>query len=64
MNLINGNRFKQILVNFVSNAIKFTLIGRVEIRISVEAKALEFTVKDTGIGMSQETIDTLFDRFS
>jgi len=61
-------RIKQILVNFVSNAIKFTVTGSVIIEFDSQQDGaihyLIFTVKDTGIGMSQEVIDKLFDRFS
>lgn len=60
-------RVKQVLLNLVSNSIKFTHSGNIV--ISTKTKAIDdncylvFTVTDTGIGMSQEVIDKLFDRF-
>ena len=61
-------RVKQILVNFVSNSIKFTPTGHVTIRCNSrfdgEQKVLIFSVEDTGLGMSPELVNSLFDRFS
>lgn len=62
-------RLRQILVNLAGNAIKFTHTGEVSVRISVEEKheqtvLLRFTVRDTGIGISEDKLDLLFDRFS
>ncbi|OIN27812.1 hybrid sensor histidine kinase/response regulator [Vibrio barjaei] len=62
-------RIKQILTNLTSNAVKFTDSGEVCIKLSTvmmrdkECKII-FTVKDTGIGMTREQIDTLFQSFS
>lgn len=62
-------RFRQVLLNLISNGIKFTSQG--EIEITVEKTGLEhgiytlqFTVKDTGIGIPQEKFYKLFDSFS
>lgn len=62
-------RLRQILINIVSNAIKFTPQG--EIFLSVAAKALDsqqteihFTVRDTGIGIAKEDLARLFLPFS
>jgi two-component system CheB/CheR fusion protein len=59
-------RLKQILINLVGNAIKFTRAGRIEIRVWYEASRqhLHFDVIDTGIGMTQTQIDRLFKPFS
>lgn len=62
-------RLRQVLVNLVSNAVKFTNEGGVYLVVSL-AKAeenrltLEFTVKDTGIGISSKKLDRLFKPFS
>ncbi len=61
-------RLRQILLNLLGNAIKFTEVGTVTIRVAVELerKQLCFRVVDTGIGMSPEQRDTIarFDAFS
>jgi PAS domain S-box-containing protein len=57
------NKIRQILVNFVSNAIKFTKDGFIEIGIKITGDAVQFHVKDTGIGIPAEYTDTIFERF-
>ena len=57
-------RLKQVLINFCSNAIKFTPSGSVTLRARVLAgHALELAVIDTGIGLTQEQIGRLFQPF-
>ncbi|MBF0161112.1 MAG: response regulator [Magnetococcales bacterium] len=61
-------RLQQILVNLVSNAIKFTQEGGIQIKAVLveeteERVRLEFAVKDTGIGISEEQIALLFSPF-
>jgi len=62
-------RIRQILVNLVSNAVKFTPSGEIIIRvkhieIQGDEATLEFSVKDTGVGIPSEKIDRLFKPFS
>ena len=58
------NRFRQIIFNLVSNAIKFTEKGSVSLSLSInDAQALIVHVSDTGIGMSSEDEKKLFKRF-
>lgn len=59
-------RFLQVLINLCSNAVKFTTKGKVQLEIEWEqrAKRLNFSVKDTGIGIAEETLPKLFDSFS
>jgi PAS domain S-box-containing protein len=65
----DAGRLRQILINLVGNALKFTDKGYVELKISVKNsnnyfQCLLFEVNDSGIGMSEEYIQKLFDKFS
>ena len=56
-------RVRQVLCNLVSNAVKFTSVGSIEVGIGAAEGALAFTVADTGIGMNPEQVGRLFDKF-
>lgn len=59
-------RLSQILLNLVSNAVKFTPEGGtvwIDTAYDVETAVLSFKVKDNGIGMSGETLSHIFDRY-
>ena len=64
-------RLRQVLVNLMSNAIKFTPSGRVSLRCSADLKPFEgrerpvlsFRVKDTGVGITKERQEQVFDPF-
>jgi CheY-like chemotaxis protein len=63
------SRIRQVLVNLLSNAVKFTQKGEIEVRAKASKLAddnyeIQFSVRDTGIGISQETLDRLFQPFS
>lgn len=67
-------RLRQILINFMSNSLKFTKEGSVTLRVTTTARVikptdgngivLRFEVIDTGMGMSQEVCDKLFQAFT
>jgi signal transduction histidine kinase/ligand-binding sensor domain-containing protein/CheY-like chemotaxis protein len=57
------NRVKQVLVNLINNAIKFTNIGEIEIGISKNDAYITVYVKDTGIGIPEGTGNSIFERF-
>lgn len=61
-------RIKQILTNLLTNAVKYTDLGTVTLKVSLEGKGrssvlLKFAVKDTGRGIKEEDIGKLFDAF-
>jgi|GEM_PF-810295 len=65
----DGGRIRQILVNLIGNALKFTEQGEVSVHYHCLKREgdwaqIKFLVKDTGIGVPAEQQDTLFDRFT
>jgi signal transduction histidine kinase len=56
-------RVRQVLYNLVSNAVKFTAEGAVNITLALEGGHLVITVSDTGLGIAPESLAALFDRF-
>ncbi len=57
-------RISQVLVNLINNAIKFTNIGNIIVNISHTDDKFKFEIIDSGIGISQENQDKLFQSFS
>jgi two-component system sensor histidine kinase/response regulator len=65
----DAGRLRQIVVNLLGNAIKFTEAGEIVLRADVdsatdEIACLHFSVSDTGIGISPEKVDLIFNAFS
>jgi len=58
-------KLRQVVINLVNNAIKFTDQGSVDIsfRALTEEPFVEFSVADTGIGMTEESLPHIFDKF-
>jgi signal transduction histidine kinase len=56
-------RLRQILTNLIDNAIKFTKIGFIEFGYRLDGDHILFHVRDTGIGMEEERVKFIFERF-
>ncbi|MGA0603997.1 ATP-binding protein [Caulobacter sp. KR2-114] len=59
----DATRLRQILYNLVSNALKFTPTGQVDVRVHREDGILTVRVSDTGVGIAPERLPFLFDKF-
>ena len=57
------DKLKQVVVNLLQNAIKYTEIGKVEIMVEEEKLYGKIIVRDTGIGIPPEDLDRIFERF-
>ena len=62
--LVDPNRLKQVLLNLLSNALKFTKEGWVSIRVERHPGVVSLSVVDTGIGVSLESQARLFQKFA
>jgi two-component system, sensor histidine kinase and response regulator len=65
----DGGRIRQVLLNLLGNAIKFTAKGEVGLKVQVDAIEgqaciLHFVVFDTGVGVAADKLDLIFDSFS
>ena len=62
--VVDQQRVRQVLLNFVDNAIKYTPSGRVDVFVEQADKELVFKVQDTGKGITGEEINLLFNKFT
>ena len=57
------NRLYQVLLNFVTNALKFTSEGSITIDYKIDGNEVKFSVQDTGMGVEPEKQEAIFTRF-
>lgn len=63
-------RLRQVIMNLIGNAVKFTSTGSISLAIKMMTEnpdggfTMQFTVKDTGIGVAKDKIDVIFETFS
>lgn len=58
------NRFMQVITNFINNALKFTLQGTIALGYELtEHQKIKFYVRDTGVGIPKEKLNSIFERF-
>ena len=57
------DKIRQVFVNLLQNAIKYTDEGSIEILLDEEKKLVNISVKDTGIGIPEEDLNRIFERF-
>lgn len=63
MIISDRTRLNQILINLINNACKYTDKGSIEIGYTIKGNQLHFYIKDTGIGISEDQQEHLFERF-
>lgn len=60
----DANRVTQIIINLTSNAIKYTTVGFVKVEVTTtDQKSLFISVRDTGVGMKQTEVGSIFTGF-
>lgn len=57
-------RLRQVIINLINNALKFTDEGTIHFGFNVEDNYIKFYVKDTGIGIPEEKLEEIFERFN
>lgn len=62
--ITDGRKLRQILINLLGNAIKFTRLGGVSMRVRTKQQRLYVEIEDSGAGIEAEAIPTLFDMFT
>ena len=61
--MADEDRIKQVFINIIGNAVKYTKEGNVSITQKIEGQTIKTFVNDTGIGMSSEAREKLFEKF-
>ena len=61
--LLDRTRIRQVMLNLLSNALRFTDQGGIEVSVSCDDRAMRVTVRDTGGGISEDQLERVFERF-
>jgi signal transduction histidine kinase len=63
--MIEGDkaRIEQVIVNIVSNAVRYTAVGGIDISVEASPNEVRIVVKDTGCGIPKKDIPRIFERF-
>ena len=64
MLMADPGKISQVVTNFIDNSIKYTPKGSININLSQDSEKMLLTIRDTGVGISKETMPKLFDKFS
>jgi signal transduction histidine kinase len=63
MVLADESRIKQVIWNLISNAVKFTTQGTIELSVRADGEYVELAVRDTGMGLDEASLERIFERF-
>jgi signal transduction histidine kinase len=58
------DKLRQVVMNLIDNSIKYTRTGEIKIILSKDNSKVRITIKDTGIGMTEKIIESLFEKFA
>jgi PAS domain S-box-containing protein len=60
---VDRDMWEKIVLNLLSNALKFTFEGEIEVRLRARGDGIELTVRDTGVGIAEPDLPKMFQRF-
>ncbi len=60
---IDEDKLRQVFINIIDNAIKYTLKGKITVKTYLDEDSVTIAVRDTGVGMKQEDINSIYEKF-